>query len=129
MANVSKKTDILNKEGEMITLTFPDGAEKEFSKGISGLEVAESISKSLAKIVIAAEINETLVDLSEPIHCDGAIKLIKRDQEEALEFIRHDAAHVMAQAVQELYPGTQVTIGPVIENGFYLRLFIFPYYI
>ncbi|MCB1838912.1 MAG: TGS domain-containing protein, partial [Alphaproteobacteria bacterium] len=83
------------------------------------MEIAESISKSLAKAVIAARVNGEICDLSLPIEQDSAVALIKREDEAALEMIRHDAAHVMAEAVQKLFPGTQVTIGPSIENGFY----------
>jgi threonyl-tRNA synthetase len=102
-----------------ITLTFPDGAQKEFEAGVTGEEVARAISKSLAKKAMAIEIDGELRDLSDPIEQDARVRIITRDDPEALELIRHDAAHIMAQAVQELYPGTQVTIGPVIENGFY----------
>ena len=102
-----------------ITLTFPDGNQKQFPAGISGGEVAESIAKSLAKKSVAYALDGELRDLSDPIGADGAIELVTRSDAPALELIRHDAAHVMAEAVQELWPGTQVTIGPVIENGFY----------
>src|SRR5918992_6185498 len=102
-----------------IMLTFPDGARRSFKKGITGRELAESISKSLAKKAVAVAIDGKLADLADPIAVDAAIKLITRDDPEALELIRHDCAHVLAEAVQELFPGTQVTIGPVIENGFY----------
>ena len=102
-----------------ITLTFPDGNQKQFPAGISGGEVAESIAKSLAKKSVAYALDGELRDLSDPIEADGAIELVTRSDAPALELIRHDAAHVMAEAVQELWPGTQVTIGPVIENGFY----------
>ena len=102
-----------------ITLTFPDGNQKQFPAGISGGEVAESIAKSLAKKSVAYALDGELRDLADPIEADGAIELVTRSDGRALELIRHDAAHVMAEAVQELWPGTQVTIGPVIENGFY----------
>ena len=102
-----------------ITLTFPDGATREFEAGVTGEDVAKSISKSLAKKALAIEIDGELKDLSDPIEKDARVRIITRDDPEGLELIRHDAAHVMAQAVQELYPGTQVTIGPTIENGFY----------
>ena len=85
----------------------------------SGLDVAKSIAPSLAKRSVAMSLNGKLADLAAPIKADAAIKFLTREDKEALELIRHDAAHVMAQAVQELYPGTQVTIGPVIDNGFY----------
>ncbi len=103
----------------MITLTFPDGNKRDFENGVSGADVAASISNSLRKKAIAVELNGVLKDLADPIENDAEIRIVTRDDETALELIRHDAAHVMAEAVQELYPGTQVTIGPVIENGFY----------
>ena len=103
----------------MISLKFPDGSARDFSPGVTGRDVAESIAKSLAKKAVAVELDGKLRDLAEPIKGDAAIRIITRDDPEALELIRHDAAHVMAEAVQELYPGTQVTIGPVIDNGFY----------
>ncbi|MGB2932168.1 MAG: threonine--tRNA ligase [Methyloceanibacter sp.] len=103
----------------MISLTFPDGSKRDFKAGVTGREVAESIAKSLAKKAVAVSLDGKLRDLAEPIKAGAAIRIITRDDPEALELIRHDAAHVMAEAVQELYPGTQVTIGPVIENGFY----------
>jgi len=102
-----------------ITLTFPDGANRKIESGTTGYEVAKSISPSLAKRTVAMSLNGTLADLSDPITADAEIKFISRTDPEALELIRHDAAHVMAEAVQELWPGTQVTIGPVIENGFF----------
>jgi threonyl-tRNA synthetase len=103
----------------MIKLTFPDNSVREFDIGVTGHEVAESISKSLAKKAAAMAIDGVLADLADPIEADARIEVVTRDDPRALELIRHDAAHVMAEAVQELYPGTQVTIGPVIENGFY----------
>ncbi len=102
-----------------ITLRFPDGAERRYPQGITGKELAEGISKSLAKKAVAIARDGELADLGDPINADSEIKIITRTDPEALELIRHDAAHVMAEAVQELWPGTQVTIGPVIDNGFY----------
>ena len=104
---------------EKITITFPDENSKEVQKGISGLAIAEQISKSLAKEAIAFSINDEINDLSRKVEKDSRIKILKRNDEEALSIIRHDCAHVMAEAVQNLFPGTQVTIGPAIENGFY----------
>ena len=104
---------------EKIIITFPDGNKKEVDKGINGLELASQISKSLAKESVAIKINNEIKDISLPINGDSSVSILKRDSEEALELIRHDCAHVMAEAVQELFPGTQVTIGPAIENGFY----------
>lgn len=105
--------------GQSIAITLPDGAVRTYTAGVTGMVIAESISKSLAKAVIAVRINGEICDLSLPIERDASVALIKREDEAALELIRHDAAHVMAEAVQSLFPGTQVTIGPSIENGFY----------
>ena len=107
----------------MITLTFPDGAKRQVEAGTSAAQVAQSISKSLEKKAVAALVNGALVDLAEPIAGDATLKIVTREDPEALELIRHDCAHVLAEAVQELFPGTQVTIGPVIENGFYYDFF------
>jgi threonyl-tRNA synthetase len=102
-----------------ITVTFPDGAAREFAAGITGFEIAKGISPSLAKRTVAMALDGVVTDLSEAIERDAKIDFINRDDPRALELIRHDAAHVLAEAVQALWPGTQVTIGPVIENGFY----------
>jgi threonyl-tRNA synthetase len=103
----------------MVRLIFPDDSSREFSAGVTGREVAESISKSLAKKAVAMALDGRITDLSDPIDQNAEIEIVTRDDPRALPLIRHDAAHVMAEAVQALYPGTQVTIGPVIENGFY----------
>ncbi|MEP1442858.1 MAG: threonine--tRNA ligase [Hyphomicrobiales bacterium] len=103
----------------MITLSFPDGNKREFDAGVTGLDVATSIAKSLAKKSVAMKLDGELSDLSDPISKDSAIEFVMREDDDALELIRHDCAHVLAEAVQELFPDTQVTIGPVIENGFY----------
>src|SRR6202790_1005913 len=103
----------------MVRLTFPDNSSREFAAGVTGREVAESISKSLAKKAVAMALDGRIADLSDPIDQNAKIEIVTRDDPRALPLIRHDAAHVMAEAVQALYPGTQVTIGPVIENGFY----------
>ena len=103
----------------MITVTFPDGNQRQFEAGITSAQIAASISKSLEKKAAAAVVDGALTDLSDPLTRDVKLELITRDDPRALELIRHDAAHVLAEAVQELFPGTQVTIGPVIENGFY----------
>ena len=102
-----------------ITVTFPDGAKRSVRRGISGKALAEGISKSLAKRAVAMTVDGKLADLADPIEKDASVKILSRTDPEALELIRHDAAHVMAEAVQALWPGTQVTIGPVIENGFF----------
>ena len=103
----------------MVTLTFPDGATRDYAPGTTAMEVAKSISKGLAKKVLAAKLDGELVDASLPINDNAKLELVTAQDPEGLELIRHDAAHVLAEAVQELFPGTQVTIGPVIENGFY----------
>src|SRR6266849_4117494 len=107
----------------MVALTFPDGARRDYPKGITGLDVAKAISPSLAKRTVAMAVDGVLADLADPIDRDARIEFVSRDDLRALELIRHDAAHVLAEAVQSLWPGTQVTIGPVIENGFYYDFF------
>ncbi|MCA3269052.1 MAG: threonine--tRNA ligase [Alphaproteobacteria bacterium] len=100
-------------------ITFPDGAVREYPVNTTGLEIAESISKSLAKSTLAVVFNGEPRDSARAIDTDGTLEIVTKDHPAALEIIRHDAAHIMAEAVQELFPGTQVTIGPAIENGFY----------
>jgi threonyl-tRNA synthetase len=100
-------------------ITLPDGSKREFDKPISVLGIAEDIGPGLAKATLAGRVDGDLVDASYVISNDAELAIITGRDDEALELMRHDAAHVMAQAVQELYPGTQVTIGPAIENGFY----------
>jgi len=107
----------------MITVTFPDGAQRQFPENTTGLDIARGISPSLAKRTVAMALDGTVSDLADPIANDAKIEFINRDDPRALELIRHDAAHVLAEAVQTLWPGTQVTIGPVIENGFYYDFF------
>ena len=103
----------------MPTITLPDGNNLDFPNKVTGLEVAEKISKSLAKQAMVIGINGELKDLDFVIDKDCSVKIYTSKNEEGLETIRHDTAHILAMAVQELFPGTQVTIGPVIENGFY----------
>ena len=107
----------------MVALTFPDGARRDYPNGITGLDVAKGISPSLAKRTVAMALDGRVADLSDPIEHDAKIEFLTREDPRALELIRHDAAHVLAEAVQSLWPGTQVTIGPVIENGFYYDFF------
>jgi len=107
----------------MITLIFPDGARREFPDHTTGLDVAKSISPSLAKRTVTMALDGALADLADPIDGDARIEFLARDNKRALELIRHDCAHVLAEAVQILWPGTQVTIGPVIDNGFYYDFF------
>jgi threonyl-tRNA synthetase len=103
----------------MVALTFPDGARREFPDNITGLEIAKGISPSLAKRTVAMALDGVVADLNDKIESDAKIEFLTREDPRSLELIRHDAAHVLAEAVQTLWPGTQVTIGPVIENGFY----------
>src|SRR3954462_1301889 len=107
----------------MVALTFPDGARRDFPNGSTGLDVAKGISPSLAKRTVAMAVDGTVRDLADPIERDAGIEFLSREDPRALELIRHDTAHVLAEAVQTLWPGTQVTIGPVIENGFYYDFF------
>ena len=111
-------------ETNKVKVTFPDGAEREFPKGTTGLDIAKGISPSLAKRTVAMALDGIVSDLADPITRDAKIEFINRDDPRALELIRHDAAHVLAEAVQTLWPGTQVTIGPVIDNGFYYDFFL-----
>ncbi|BDL39713.1 threonine--tRNA ligase [Methylorubrum sp. GM97] len=103
----------------MPILTFPDGNTRAYDAAVTGRTVVEGIAKSLAKRTVAMALDGTVCDLDDTIARDAAIEFIFRDDARALELIRHDCAHVLAEAVQALWPGTQVTIGPVIENGFY----------
>jgi threonyl-tRNA synthetase len=107
----------------MVALTFPDGARREYPQGITGLDIAKGISPSLAKRTVAMALDGVVADLADPIEKDAKIEFLNREDPRALELIRHDAAHVLAEAVQALWPGTQVTIGPVIDNGFYYDFF------
>ena len=102
-----------------ISLTFPDGARREFPAGITGKDIAGGISPSLLKRTVAMALDGVVTDLGDPIAADARIEFLNREDPRALELIRHDCAHVLAEAVQSLFPGTQVTIGPVIDNGFF----------
>ena len=103
----------------MPIVQLPDGKKISYSKTVTGYDIAKDISISLAKKALAIQVNDDYKDLSVEISKDSKVKVITLDDDYALELLRHDSAHVMAMAVQQLYPGTQVTIGPVIENGFY----------
>jgi threonyl-tRNA synthetase len=103
----------------MIDLKFPDGSVRQFEDGVSGRDVAASISKSLEKKALLIKLDGEVRDLDRALEHGGAIEIVTRDAPEALDTIRHDTAHVLAEAVQELFPGTQVTIGPNVEDGFY----------
>ncbi len=103
----------------MISITLPDGNKKQYSSPVTGEQIAKDIAPSLLKKALAVQVDNEYKDLSVEIKRDSQVKIITLDDEYALELLRHDSAHCMAMAVQELFPGTQVTIGPVIENGFY----------
>ena len=103
----------------MPIITLPDGNNLDFPKKVTGLQIAEKISKSLAKQAMIISVDGELKDLDHLIENDCAVKIFTSKNDEGLETIRHDTAHILAMAVQELFPGTQVTIGPVIDNGFY----------
>jgi threonyl-tRNA synthetase len=102
-----------------IQITFPDGNQKSYETPPTGLEIAQGISPGLAKKAAVVKVNGELWDLTRPIDRDARFEIVTRDKPEALEVIRHDAAHVLAQAVQELFPGTQITFGPSTDTGFY----------
>jgi threonyl-tRNA synthetase len=108
-----------DNEGSQIAITLPDGVVRYFQAGVTGADIAADIGPGLSKAALAMEVDGALQDLSREISGDVAVKFITRKDEAALGLIRHDAAHVLAEAVQVLFPGTQVTIGPSIENGFY----------
>lgn len=103
----------------MITITLPDGSEKEYERGVTALQVAEDISPRLAREVLAATVNDKIVDLTRPIETDASLRLHKWEDDEAKHAFWHTSAHLMAEALQELYPGIKFGIGPAIENGFY----------
>jgi threonyl-tRNA synthetase len=103
----------------MPAITLPDGSVRQFDAPVTGTEIAAAIGPGLAKAALAMQVDGATKDLATPIAADAAVRFITRKDPEALELIRHDAAHVLAEAVQALFPGTQVTIGPAIENGFY----------
>ena len=107
----------------MISIRLSDGSRREFPKGITGWEIAKTLSTSLAKEAVAVRVDEELWDLTRPIETDKGIEVIKRISDIGLDILRHDAAHVFAEAVKELYPETQITIGPSIQDGFYYDLF------
>ena len=108
----------------MITLEFPDGKKKEFKKGITALEVARSIGERLARDAICAEIDGKLLDLGEQLKSSGKFRILTFKDEKGIEVFRHSTAHVMAQAIMELYPDALLTIGPVVEEGFYYDIYI-----
>ena len=103
----------------MIDLIFPDGSKRQYDDGVTGKAVAASIAPSLAKRAALIKLDGELYDVDRPLPHGGHFEILTRDARESLETLRHDASHIMAEAVQELFPGTQVTIGPSIEDGFY----------
>lgn len=103
----------------MINIRFPDGSIREFEAGVNSLDVAKSISPSLAKATMAAYIDDQLKDAKDAINSNCELRLITVKDPEGLEILRHSCAHLLAHAVKELYPNTEVTIGPVVDNGFY----------
>ncbi len=114
---------MIKSKEKMIVLTMPDGKKRESLRGITGDKIASSIHKKLAKEAVAIKINGTQWDLDRPIEVDAAVEIITKNSKEGLEILRHDTAHLLAQAVKELFPDAQVTIGPAIENGFYYDFF------
>lgn len=103
----------------MVNITLSDGTIKQFDEGTTGLDLARSISEGLARNCVAMKVNDTIVDLSTPIQADATVRLITTKDPEAIDILRHSAAHVMAQAVLHLYPKAKLTIGPAVEDGFY----------
>ena len=107
------------KAAAMVEITLPDNSVRRYEGAVTGTDIAESISKSLAKKAIAMRVDGVLTDLFEPLAKDARVEIVTRDDADALDILRHDTAHLLAQAVQELFPGTQVTIGPNVEDGFF----------
>ena len=107
----------------MINIKLPDGSVLQEKEGVSGMEIARQISVNLEKAALAVKVNDTLQDLTAPITTDSTVTIITAKDKDGLHILRHSCSHVMAEAVQELWPDTQVTIGPAIDNGFYYRVF------
>ena len=103
----------------MIAVTLPDGSVREYEAPVTVADVAQSVGAGLAKAALAGKVDDKLVDLSYVIEADAKVAIITTKSPEALELIRHSTSHLMAQAVKELFPQAEVTIGPAIENGFY----------
>src|ERR1700733_14154597 len=103
----------------MVAITLPDGSKREYSGAVTGEEIAASIGAGLAKAALCIRVDGQLLDLYVPIEKDASVQIVTGKDADGLELIRHDTAHVLAEAVKELFPDTQVTIGPAIENGFY----------
>ena len=122
MSSVVQSSEAVALSGRVV-ITLPDGTTRSFAGPVTGAELAASIGKGLAKAALAVEVDGELQDLDRPIAHDARVRIIRAQDDAALPLIRHDCAHVMAEAVQDLFPGTQVTIGPSIENGFYYDFF------
>ncbi len=103
----------------MIKITFPDGSVREYEKGVTPLQIAESLSSQLARDVLAAKVNDLEWDVTRPIEEDAEVRLYKWDDPEGKHAFWHSSAHLLAEALQELFPGVKFGIGPAIENGFY----------
>ena len=103
----------------MPIISLPDGSDRQFDAATSGAKIAASIGEGLARAAVAVRVDGELWDLDRDIDTDAAVEIVTRDSDDGVELLRHDAAHVLAEAVKELWPETQVTIGPAIENGFY----------
>ena len=103
----------------MVAISLPDGSVRNFDGPVTGAALAADIGPGLAKAALAVKVDGKLRDLMREIEADATVEIVTRDHDDALELLRHDAAHVFAEAVQELYPGTQITFGPAIEDGFY----------
>ncbi len=103
----------------MIQITFPDGNQRQFSKGVLPIDIAQSISSSLAKRIVGAKFNEHLIELNRPLNEDGALKFLTKDDAESFEVLNHSAAHLLAQAIKSIYPHANFGVGPAIEEGFY----------
>ncbi|MCZ6510996.1 MAG: TGS domain-containing protein, partial [Alphaproteobacteria bacterium] len=108
-------------DSAQVTITLPDGSSRDFAGPVTGAEIAADIGPGLAKAALAIKLDGRLADLSAPVRENAAVEIVtvKSDDETVYDLLRHDAAHVMAEAVQELYPGTQITFGPAIVKGFY----------
>src|SRR5210317_1250883 len=103
----------------MPKITLPDGSDRQYDNAITGADIATGIGEGLARAAVAVRVDGDLWDLDREIGNDAAVEIVVRESEDGIELLRHDAAHVLAEAVKELWPETQVTIGPAIENGFY----------
>ncbi|MEM8827160.1 MAG: TGS domain-containing protein, partial [Pseudomonadota bacterium] len=115
MSNVAESVSSEDK----VVITLPDGSAREYPGPVTGQQVAADIGPGLAKAALAVKVDGEMRDLTRSIPHDARLEIVTRKSDEALELLRHDCAHIMAEAVQELYPGTQITFGPAIEDGFY----------